>query len=65
MTNLGPQNITLVDDGTLDRVVEFDCPCCGEHVCYRYDAEFVACYSPGIQDLVVSDWEGEECLIDH
>ena len=60
-----PQNITLVDDGTLDTVVEYDCPLCNEHVQYRFETAFMDAWPTGIEDLVVDIWEGQECLLDH
>jgi len=60
-----PQNITLVDDGTLDTVVECDCPLCGEHIKYRFETAFVDSWPDGLEDLVVTIWEGEECFLSH
>lgn len=65
MEIMAPQNMTLVDDGTPDVVVEFDCPACDEHVQYRFEATFVAAYSPGLSELVTSEWEADECVINH
>lgn len=56
-----PQNITLVDDGTLDVVAECDCPECGEHLKYRFQAEFVAMFDNGLEGAVVDAWQTSDC----
>lgn len=63
-----PQNITLEDDGTMDTVMSFVCPDCGESVEWRY------CEGPRDEDgvlnmdlmeqIVIDDWlasDGCEC----
>lgn len=65
MTNMGLQHITLVDDGTLDTVIEGDCPLCGEHVCYRFSQDAREAYGGDYTLMATEAWEEGTCLLSH
>ena len=65
MTNYGLQHITLVDDGTLDTVVEGECPLCGEQVTYRFGQGVREAYDGDYGLMATEAWENEECLLSH
>lgn len=66
----GPQNISLQDDGTLDTVISFTCPDCGQTVTWRYSQEMRPVGEHGdldwpmMEEIVLDDWlasDGGEC----
>lgn len=65
MNNLTLQHITLRDEGTLDTVVECECPFCDVELTYRFSQEGMASYGndPGL--AATEAWEQEICGIDH
>ena len=65
MNNMGLQHITLVEDGTLDTVIEGECPLCGEHVSYRFTAETRELYGNDYTLMACEAWENDECLLSH
>ena len=65
MTNYGLQHITLVDDGTLDTVVEGECPMCGERVCYRFEQGTSELYDGDYTLMATEAWEEDTCLLSH
>jgi len=62
MNNLIPQHIVLTDDGTLDTVVECDCPACEEHLTYRFSQEARELFKGDIEGMCVWAFEQESCL---
>jgi len=65
MNNMTLQHITLRDDGTLDTVVDCECPLCDEELTYRFSQETRAMYGGDISLMATEAWEGEECGLDH
>jgi len=63
----GPQRITIIDDGTLDFVVSFVCPDCGETVVWRFEQEYrehQMHWWGTFSDWITAEWEnadGSEC----
>ena len=67
---MGPFDITLHDDGTMDTVVSFTCPDCGCTVTWRYSPEQRPMDEKGdldwktMKEIVAEDWrasDGSEC----
>jgi len=65
MNDLTLQHITVCDDGTLDTVVECECPLCHEEIRYRFSQEFTSVYDGDVTLMATEVWEGETCGIDH
>jgi hypothetical protein len=65
MNDMTLQHITLRDDGTLDTVVECECPLCNEEITYRFSQETRFIYGGDITLMAQEAWEEEICGIDH
>lgn len=65
MNRMTLQHISLRDDGTLDTVVECECPLCQEEITYRFSQEGMAVYGGDITLAATEAWEQELCGIDH
>ena len=63
----GPQNVRLIDDGTLDTVICWTCPDCGERVELRYDSDirdYIGNTQLRLDEFAKEEWEaldGFEC----
>ena len=65
MNDLELRHVVLVDDGSLDTVVEADCPLCGEHISYKFSAETREMYGNDYTLMATEAWENDECLLSH
>jgi hypothetical protein len=65
MNNMTLQHITKRDDGTLDTVVEAECPLCGSEVEYRFSQEYNIVMGGDVGLMAQQEWEQEICHIDH
>lgn len=65
MNDMTLQHIVLRDDGSLDTVVDCECPLCSEELTYRFSQEHRQSYGDDITLMATEEWEQELCGIDH
>jgi hypothetical protein len=65
VNNLTLQHIVLRDEGTLDTVVECECPLCEEEIEMRFSQEHRQSYGDDITLMATEEWELHTCGIDH